>query len=157
MPLLKSCYNLVIKRKLNFYKMKKIIPALILIFVCISSLNVFSQSFEDMITTLPKGTVLTLKQDFIIPPYEGIIEVDQKSENYKVYNLVFTSKDTRRILRKGTQFTVKEIEVGVGKVYIHIESKITWIYFGDIKNRDDLKISELQSLFDVEFPGVEEF
>ena len=137
--------------------MRKILPFLILTFICFDMSQALAQSFDDTMMKLPKGTVLTLKEEFIIPTYEGSIAIDHKSDNYNIYNLVFNSKDKRRVMRKGTQFTVKEIEVSVGKFYIHMESKIKWIYFGEIDKRDNLKIGELEDLFDIEFPGIEEF
>ena len=137
--------------------MRKILPFIILIVIGISSSVVCAQTFDGEMTYLPAGTTLTLKQDLIIPAYEGIISVDNNSENYKVNNLVFDSKGKRRILRKGTEFEVESVEVAVGKIYIHIKSKLNWIYFGDIKSRSALKIKELQGLFEVNFPEIEEF
>lgn len=137
--------------------MKKILPFLILTFIFFNLSHSLAQTFDDQMVKLPHGTILTLKEDFIIPTYEGIISVEHNSDNYKVYNLVFDSKNKRRILRKGTEFIVKEIEVGTGKFYIHIEKKINWIYFGEIDSREKLLIGDLRGLFDVEFPGLEEF
>ncbi len=137
--------------------MRNIIALLVVFVIALNANSVIAQSFDDEMTYLPAGTTLTLKQDFIIPAYEGIISVDHDNDNYKVYNLVFDSKGKRRILRKGTEFEVESVEVAVGKLYIHIKNKLNWIYFGEIKSRSNLKIKELQGLFDIRFPEIEEF
>lgn len=137
--------------------MKKIFSLVIILVIGFTSFTSLAQSVDNEMTELPVGTLLTLKKDFIIPAYEGIISVENDNKNYKVYNLVFDSKGKRRILRKGTKFEVKSVEVAAGKLYIHIVSKLNWIYFGEVESRTDLKIKELEGLFEIEFPMIEEF
>jgi hypothetical protein len=127
------------------------------LFLTILFLNGIAQSSSDRIATLPVGSTLTLKADYIIQPFEGTITIEGKDDTYGVFNLVFASKDTRRKLKAGTQFTYDGIEVLPNGVKLRVKDKINYIYFGEVPNRDNLKISALEKVFDVAFPSIEDF
>ena len=138
--------------------MRTSITFILLIFLGLSVNTTWAQDDSDPMTKIPEGTILTLKEDYIIKSFQGVIDIEPDTENYKVCTIVFDSKDKRRILRKGTQFVVKEVEVGsAGFVKIHIKNKLNWVYFGEVKNIKELKISSLRKIFDIEFPSIEEF
>lgn len=130
------------------------------IFTLLLSFIVFAgiaQSSDDKISTLPIGSTLTLKADYVIQPFEGTITIEGKDASYGVFNLVFASKDTRRILRAGTTFTFEGFEVVANGVKLRVKDKINYIYFGEVPNRDNLKISALEKVFTIAFPSIEEF
>jgi hypothetical protein len=131
--------------------------ALILLIFALGFTSLFAQSLEDKMSTIPKGTVLTLKEDFLIPPFEGILEIDHGSDNYLDFSLVFSSKEKRRMMRKGTEFYVDMIELEPNAIKILVKNKIHYVYFGRIKSRDNLTIKELTKVFDVTFPEIEDF
>lgn len=131
-----------------------------LVFTLLLSFVVFAgsaQSSEDKIATLPVGSTLTLKADYVIQPFEGTITIDGKDATYGVFNLVFASKDTRRILRSGTTFTYEGLEVLPNGIKLKVKDKINYIYFGEVPNRDNLKISALEKVFTITYPSIEEF
>lgn len=130
------------------------------VFTLLLSLAVLSgiaQSSDDKIATLPIGSTLTLKSDYIIQPFEGTINIEGKDASYGVFNLVFSSKDTRRILKAGTTFTYDGLEVLPNGVKLKVKDKINYIYFGEVPNRDNLKISALEKVFTITYPSIEEF
>ncbi len=130
---------------------------LLLLTLTIGFTTLFAQSLEDKMSTIPDGTVLTLKQDYLIPAFEGIIEIEHGSSNYIDFNLVFDSKDKRRMMRKGTEFYVENIELSPNAIKIKIKNKIKYIYLGQIESRDALQIKELTKVFTVSFPAIEDF
>jgi hypothetical protein len=109
------------------------------------------------LSTIPEGTVLTLKNDHLIPAFEGQISFESDDPNYGIFNIVFSSSDKRRRMKAGTQFTVKAVELEPGAMKVIVEGKVKFIYFGEIKSRNDLKISALTEEFEVEFPAIEDF
>ena len=137
--------------------MKRNIALFLLIMLGLNIGQIKAQEDTDKMTKVPSGTILTLKEDFIIKTFEGVIALEPDNKNFKVYNIVFDSKNKRRIMRKGTQFIVDEIEVVADFLKIHIKNKINWIYFGEVKNLKQLKIASLRKYFDIEFPIIEEF
>lgn len=134
--------------------MKKFVLLLLSVFVVS---GVYAQNFDDKLSTIPHGTILTLKKDYLIQPFEGTLSFDVNSDNYDAFNLVFASSKKRRMMRKGTQFIVNKVELEPNVLIIKIESKINYIYFGGVKSRDNLLIKELSQEFDIEFPGIEDF
>jgi hypothetical protein len=147
------CYHVL--NDSSIHKPMKSIIVLFAFFLMTCSIQ--AQSLEDKLSSIPKGTVLTLKEEFMIPAYEGLVSVSHSSPNYRDFNLVFTSADKRRIMRKGSQFEVTDVKLEPGAIKILIKEKINWIYFGNIKSRDNLQISELTQVFDVTFPGIDDF
>lgn len=137
--------------------MRTYIAFVLVVLLGISGKVSFAQEDTDPMSKLLPGTVLTLKEDHYIKSYVGVIEFTPDSENYKIFNIVFDSKDKERMMRKGTQFVVKEIEVGAGFLKIHIKNKINWIYFGKVVDLKELKISSLRKVFDIQFPMIEDF
>ncbi len=137
--------------------MKKVVALFLMIMLGLNVSQIKAQEDTDVMTKVPAGTILTLKEDFIVKTYQGVISLEPDNKNYSVYNLVFDSKDKRRIMRKGTQFIVDRIEVGAGFLKIHIRNKINYIYFGEVKNLKQLKIISLRKYFDIDFPMIEEF
>jgi hypothetical protein len=117
----------------------------------------WAQEDSDPMTKLLPGTILTLKEDHSIKSFVGVIEIAPDNANYQIFNIVFDSKDKERIMRKGSQFIIKEVEVGANFLKIHIQSKLNWIYFGKVVDIKELKISSLRKVFDIQFPSVEEF
>ncbi len=116
-----------------------------------------AQNMDDRLSTLPSGTILILKNDYLIQPFESTITIESDDSNYGVFNLVFDSKDSRRRMRAGTEFVFDRVEVQPRGLKLMITDKINYVYFGDVLKKDDLKISALLKVFDVEFPGIEDF
>ncbi|MCF8294524.1 MAG: hypothetical protein K9I34_00555 [Bacteroidales bacterium] len=133
--------------------MKRILALLLTVI----TFTAVAQVSTDRIATLPIGSVLTLKSDYVIQPYEGTISVKSTDPSYGVCNIVFASKETRRILKAGTQFTFDHIEVLPDGIKLIIKEKISYVYFGEVLNKDNLKISALEKIFDITYPAIEEF
>ncbi len=133
--------------------MKRILALLLTVI----TFTAVAQVSTDRIATLPAGSVLTLKSDYVIQPYEGTISVKSTDPSYGVCNIVFASKETRRILKAGTQFTFDHIEVLPDGIKLIIKEKISYVYFGEVSNKDNVKISALEKIFDITYPAIEEF
>jgi len=133
--------------------MKRILTLLL----TVVTFAVSAQVSTDKITTLPAGTILTLKSDYVIQPYEGTIAVPSTDPTYGVCNIVFASKDSRRILKAGTKFTYDHHEVLPDGIKLIIKEKISYVFFGNVPNNDNLKIGALEKIFDLSYPTIEEF
>mgnify|MGYP001139947388 CR=1 FL=1 len=129
----------------------------IVVVLLLGVFSVHAQNMDDRMSTLPSGTILILKNDYLIQPFESTISIESDDPNFGVFNIVFDSKETRRRMRAGTQFIFDRVEVQPRGLKLMITDKINYIYFGDVIKKDDLKISALQKVFDIEFPGIEDF
>ncbi|MCF8371767.1 MAG: hypothetical protein K9H64_09090 [Bacteroidales bacterium] len=137
--------------------MRTYIAFVLVVFLGLSCNVSWAQEDTDPMSKLLPGTILTLKEDHYVKSMVGVIEIESDSENYKIFNIVFDSKDKERMMRKGTQFVVKEIEVGAGFLKIHIKNKVNYVYFGKVIDLKQLKISSLRKVFDIQFPSIEDF
>lgn len=133
--------------------MKRILTLLLTVI----TFTVSAQVSTDKIATLPAGSILTLKSDYVIQPFEGTISVPSTDPSYGVCNIVFPSKDTRRILKAGSKFTYDHVEVLPDGIKLIIKEKISYVYFGNVPNKDNLKIGALEKIFDISYPTIEEF
>jgi len=134
---------------------------LILVLALIISVAGFSQKETISIAMMPEGTVLTLKNDYVIPADTAIVYLNKEGDrnnggSYSSIHLIFKKSNEWRLLKKGTRFTVKAF---VNMPHIQsfkflLEDEEVFLFIDHLIRPMEIKVETMDDFFEVKFPPM---
>ncbi|MEM1137205.1 MAG: hypothetical protein AAGI07_15310 [Bacteroidota bacterium] len=141
---------------------------LLIVFSIKISSNVNAQGRSNHLQNLPKGTVLTIKDNINVPAYNSVVEIGNPKnyfkDSFKNLSLVLHLSSEERLINKGTAFTINSVEYIDSRDSKEGTYKIK-MYYGDKREfflcymypEQAPKIEVLQQYFKVDLPRARDY